>query len=375
MNKEAAEEKIKNLSEKYNEISVVEKSSHSSVKTAEPKKKKTAKVVLGVIIFFLMLVLVGVVALFIMINSGKNNLLDYEDTTVEAVDDAVVEEDGKTVRYNGKIYRLNENITSIACMGIDEYEINQNGTIGTAGQADTLIVVAFDTQTGKTKLISVPRDTIGEVDIYDTKGSFVRVEETQICLAYAYGDGGKTSCENVVASLQKVLFGIPIRSYAALDLEGIGALNDAIGGVTVTPNESFAYFKAGESVKLRGDMAMDFVRYRDHKEIGGNLDRMERQMQYIKAFARTGVEKIGTDVSAIKGIYNTALKYAYTNVGFDDVSYLALSFITKADGKFDTLSTPGKMVAGDDKHSEYYIDETAFYETILSVYYNEIGTY
>lgn len=354
----------------------MKKSASDRVPASQKKKKKSVgKIIFGVIVFFLMLVLVAVVALFIMINSGKNNLLDYEDTTVEAVEEAEVEEDGKTVRYNGKIYRLNEDIISIACMGVDKEEINQNNKVGTAGQADTLIIVAFDTQTGSTKLLSIPRDTVAEVDIYDTKGSFVRMEKTQICLAYAYGDGGKTSCENVVASLRKLMFGIPVRSYAALDLDGIGALNDAVGGVTVTPEETFGNFKAGKSVKLRGDMAMDFVRYRDHKRVDANLYRMKRQTQYIKAFARTGVEKIGTDASAITDLYNTAMRYGVTNVGLSDVSYLAVSFVTKANGQFETFSTPGKMVEGDDKHAEYYVDETGFYETILSIYYKQIGTY
>ncbi len=381
MNSEKAQEKIKNLSEKFDKLSAAPAAASPRRRSSKPapapkkKKKSAGKIILGVFIFFLMLVLVAVGTLFFMINSGKNNLLDYEDTTVEAVEEAEIEDDGKTVRYNGKIYRLNENITSVACLGVDTEEINQNNTIGTAGQADTLVIIAYDTKTGKTKLLSIPRDTIGEVDIYDTKGSFVRVEETQVCLAYAYGDGGKTSCENVVASLQKLMFGIPIRSYAALDLKGIGPINDAVGGVTVTPNESFGSFKAGKTVKLRGDRAMEFVRYRDHKDVSGNLGRMERQTQYIKAFAKAGVEKIGTDVSAITKIYNTAMNYAYTNVSLSDVSYLAVEFVTKANGQFETFTTPGKMVAGDDKHSEFYIDETAFYETILSIYYNEVGTY
>lgn len=380
MNAEEAEQKIKNLSEKFDELSsnkeIVRRPTTTS-KVVKPTKKKSAgKIILGVVIFFLMLVLVAVVALFIMINSGKNNLLNYDDTVVEAVEEAEIDQDGKTVRYNGKIYRLNENITSIACLGVDKKGIaNSKNVIGNQGQADTLIIIAFDTETGSTKLLSIPRDTVAEIDIYDTKGSFVRMEETQICLAYAYGDGGKTSCENVVASLQKLMYGIPIRSYAALDIKGIAALNDAVGGVTVTPEETFGYFKAGQSIKLKGNMAMDFVRYRDHERVESNLYRMERQKQYIKAFVRTGVEKIGTDISAITDLYNTATKYGVTNVGLNDASYLAVSFVTKADGQFETFSTPGKMVEGEDKHAEYYVDEKAFYETILSIYYNVIGTY
>ena len=381
MNSEKAQEKIKSLNQRFEEITGESVQNVKTVKRpqrSEPKgkkKKKTGKIILGIFVFFLMLIVVAVSTLMIMINSGKNNLLDYEDTTVEAVEEAEVEEDGKTVRYNGKIYRLNENITSIACLGVDKTDINQNGVVGTSGQADTIIVIAFNTETGKAKVISIPRDTITAIDVYDTKGSFVKVEETQVCLAYAYGDGGKTSCENVIASLQKLMFGIPIRSYAALDLEGIGALNDAIGGVTVTPNESFAGFKKGQSVKLKGDMAMNFVRYRDHKRVDANLYRMQRQRQYIKAFSSTAVRTVGTDLSAISDIYNTALNYSYTNISLSDVSYLAVSFVTKANGEFETFTVPGKMVAGEDSYSEYYVDETLFYETILSIYYNEIGTY
>ncbi len=379
MDSEKAQEKIKNLSEKFDEISAESpqvkstKTGHSSSK--KKKKNKAGKIILSVFIFFMALILVAVSTLFIMINSGQNNLLDYEDTTIEAAENAEVEEDGKTVRYNGKIYRLNENITSIACLGIDKRDINQNNIIGNAGQADTIMIIAFDTQNGTAKVISVPRDTITAIDVYDTNGSFARVEETQVCLAYAYGDGGKTSCENVIASLQKMMYGIPIKSYAALDIEGIGVLNDAVGGVTVTPNETFLDFTAGKSVKLRGDMAMSFVRHRDHKRVDANLYRMERQMQYVKAFARTAVNKIGTDLSAITDIYNTAMNYSYTNISLSNVSYLAATFVTKANGEFETFTVPGKMVAGDDAHSEYYIDETPFYETLLSIYYNEIGTY
>lgn len=339
------------------------------------KKKKAGKIIIGILLFILMLMLVGALSIFIMINSGKKQLLDYDETVIETVEEATIEEDGKTIKYNGKLYRLNESITSIACMGIDTEDINQNGTIGTSGQADTIMVIAFDTETGATKVISIPRDTIVAVDIYDTEGSFVRTEDTQVCLAYAYGDGGKTSCENTVASLQKMMFGIPIKSYAALELGGIGALNDAIGGVTVTPNETFHDFVKGQSTKLRGDRALDFVRYRDRDKVDSNLMRMKRQMEFVQGFARKAVDKVTKDVSVITDIYNTAMKYSYTNVSLSTASYLATTFVSKTDGTFETFSVPGKMIAGDDAHSEYILDEKSFYETILAIYYNEVGTY
>ena len=88
MNSEKAQEKIKNLSEKFDEITATHAAVSSSQRRHKPgptpkkRKKSAGKIVLGVIIFFLMLGLVGVGTLFFMINSGKKNLLDYEDTVV-----------------------------------------------------------------------------------------------------------------------------------------------------------------------------------------------------------------------------------------------------------------------------------------------------
>ena len=53
------------------------------------------------------------------------------------------------------------------------------------------------------------------------------------------------------------MFGIPIRSYAALDHHGIGPINDAVGGVTVTPHETFGSFTKGKTVKVGKDNEQD----------------------------------------------------------------------------------------------------------------------
>ena len=134
MTAQEADEKIKELGEKYSYLNDSEayeqdekityhsdEKRHSHHGKKRKKKKSTAKkIVLGILLFILLLILVGAVALIIMINSGKKDLLDYSDTKIETVEEAETEDDGKTVRYNGKIYRLNENITSIACLGVDK---------------------------------------------------------------------------------------------------------------------------------------------------------------------------------------------------------------------------------------------------------------
>ena len=237
------------------------------------------------------------------------------------------------------------------------------------------MVVAFDTATGLAKIIAIPRDTIGEIDVYDKDGDFIRNEQTQICLAFAYGDGGKTSCSNVVSSIQKVMFGIPIKSYAALDLAGISVLNDAVGGVTVTPEESFAKFTAGQTVTLHGMDAVTFVRSRDTSKLDSNINRMSHQMTYVKAFTSVTVKKATSDISIVNDLYNTAMDYSYTDISLGKALYLATRFLSTQNKDFATVSVPGKMVEGDDGYAEYLIDQTKFFEELLSVYYNVIGTY
>ena len=325
--------------------------------------------------FIILLIIIAAVSLLLMMHFGKKNLLDFDDTVIEAIDDAETEDDGKIIYYNGKIYKLNENITSIACLGVDKEKINQHGIVGSAGQADTIMVIAFDTASGNAKIIPIPRDTICDIDVYDKDGDFIRTEQTQICLAYAYGDGGETSCANVVSSIQKVMFGIPVKSYAALDLAGIPVLNDAVGGVTVTPNDSFAKFTAGQTVTLHGNDAVQFVRTRDTSKLDSNINRMDHQMIYVKAFTKEAVKKATKDMSVVSDIYNTASRYSYTDVSLGKSLYLVTRFLSTQSKDFISVNVPGKVVEGDDGYAEFILDETKFFEEMLAVYYNVIGTY
>ncbi len=375
--KKTDNKKIAELSEKYSDNTDKKEQIKEIQKRIDKrnKKSKATKIILGILLFIFLLIIVAAVSLLVMMQTGKKRLLDYDDAVIETVEEAESEDDGKIIYYKGKKYKLNENITSIACLGVDKAELDQHGIVGSAGQADTIMVVAFDTATGLAKIIPIPRDTIGEIDVYDKDGDFMRKEQTQICLAFAYGDGGKTSCANVVSSIQKVMFGIPIKSYAALDLAGISVLNDAVGGVTVTPEDSFAKFKAGQTVTLHGNDAVAFVRSRDTRKLDSNINRMSHQMTYVKAFTSVTVKKATNDFSIVSNLYNTAMDYSYTDISLSKALYLATRFLSTQNKDFMTITVPGKTVEGDDGYAEYIIDKTPFFEELLSVYYTVIGTY
>ena len=87
----------------------------------------------------------------------------------KAFDDSMsqaIEEKGKTVVYNGKTYALNEHMVSVAFIGFDNRTTNSASGNDVAGQSDTIMVVALNTDTGKATGIVIPRDSMVDVDTY-----------------------------------------------------------------------------------------------------------------------------------------------------------------------------------------------------------------
>lgn len=344
---------------------------HYKRRRKKKKPNRRLKVFLVVISVLLALAVAGGAAAYYMWYSGRGDLLDYGNVNVTPGGVAVAYDNGKTVKYKGKTYQLNENIVSAALIGVDKEELGlENGVVGTAGQADVILVAAYDTVTGKTAFISVPRDSVTDVNIYDEAGKFVGIKKEQICLSYAYGDGKRESCENVIKSVRRVLCGIPVSKYAAMDLEGIAALNDSVGGITLTVLENYGEFKKGETVTLMGDKALLYVRARDTDKLDSDTGRRARQIQYVKAFVNRALSIIKSDISAVGRLYGAASEYSFTDVTLSEATYLAATALNKG-ANFENFETvPGEYVKNGE-YAEYHINEEELFELILRVYYNE----
>ncbi len=111
----------------------------------------------------------------------------------------------ETIEYDGHTYVYDKNKIAFAFMGVDKESLEENnGAIGTSGQADADIVGTIDIQTGEINIITIPRDTMVDIDIFSKNGKFIGTENRQLCLAYAYGDGGESSCTNVTTAMSRI---------------------------------------------------------------------------------------------------------------------------------------------------------------------------
>ena len=342
------------------------------IEKEKKRKKSLGKKIALTILIILLVILIAAGGTFAILHGKGKKMLDKTGADIKS-EGGVIEDDGKTIYYNGKIYTLNEKITAIACLGIDKEELDAYGVTGSAGQNDTNVILVIDTSKGTATAINIPRDTMVDVDVFDVGGNRTGSEYEQLCLAYAYGDGFASSCENAVTSIERVLYGMPVKSYIALDLSGISVLNDYVGGVSVVSPETVSEFTQGQRVTLYGQSSVNFVRARG-KDVNASLRRSERQMTYIRAFADKAVQNAKQSPGTIKGLYDTTMGYCTTNVGLSNVTFLASSLLGSGFHGLETVTLPGELKMGE-KYAEYYMDKAAAYEMVLDIFYEVTGTY
>ena len=340
------------------------------------RPQRIALIVLGVLLCILLCL---IAAYFIMKAKGAKKFreeLAQQEITAHA--DAELEDEGKYVTYQGKKYQYNEDLITILVMGVDT-ELEETGadSIGANGQADTLFLVVLDSKNGETSLINISRDAMVDVNKYNVWGEYLGTEKMQICLSYAYGDGKEKSCMNTVESVSRLMYGMPVNAYAAMDYSGISVLNDAVGGVTVEILEDFSFWdpemRKGNVVKLRGEQAHSYVRSRNTELLDSNNYRMQRQRQYLLAFISTAMNAVKKDLTLPLTLYREMADYTVTDIRASEVTYLASLVLEHGFTEKDMRSIPGEVVKGEE-YAEFIPDEEKVFELILEVFYNEISS-
>ena len=341
------------------------KHSHSNIARKWRKMKKWQKGIIIFLLALLALIIAAVITVYSMHHSGQKAMMEgnYADNFEDII------------TVDGVEYMYNTDITSIAFFGVDRRTFGlKDDLVGTAGQSDVNMVVAVNTKTGLTNVIVVPRDTLVDVDKYSLEGDYMGTEKQQLCLAYAYGDGANTSCDNSVTSLQRVLYGIPINTYVALNLDGIQALNDRLGGVRVVCPNDFDNYKKGEEIVLSGEEAEHFIRTREHSNTG-DIARRDRQIAYVKAFVSQAAKVGLKNPSALTDFYNVGKEYTVTNLTLSRSLYFGTTIMSNAAEvmSFDNIvALKGKVQDDSAGYAQVILDEESTLQSILDIYYTAL---
>ena len=293
----------------------------------------------------------------------------------ETVDEPLELEEGQ-ILVEGEVYEYNDDIMTFLCMGVDSRNgITKEKTPGKAGQADALLLVVVNPRTEEINVIAINRDTMTDIEIYDTAGMYLNEETAQITLQYAYGDGREKSCQLMEQVVSELFYGIPIHGYGALDMQSIATLNDAVGGVEVTVLEDMTKFKwdwtKGANVHLKGEEALLYIARRDTAYLGTNLGRVERQKQYLTAYVKQLKNKIKQDVTFPVTLLGQIQKHMITSLTVQEITYLADTLLGYDFSMENIISIPGESKLGE-KHEEFYIDDAALKQIVIDVFYDKV---
>lgn len=281
------------------------------------------------------------------------------------------------IKHDGKYYKFNHDLSIYLFMGIDkEEEVTMTEDYADGGQSDAMFLLITDSRNKKVKVVSINRNTMTDIVMYDENGDKLDTVNAQICTQHAFGDGGHTSCRRAVEAVSHLFYNLPINGYMSMHMGAIPTMNDGVGGVEVTvlsditDTQRQVELKKGETVTLEGMEAYCYLRSRDIDSFDSASDRLRRQEQYITAY----MEKLETitagSTSKALQIYESMEPYIITNVSYAELIAELIEYEFDDNGMY---TIPGETSMGE-KFEEFYVDEDALYELILQVCYEELSS-
>ena len=317
-------------------------------------------------------------SLFLLLAAGIGIYLFFSisEKQAPAVYGDIDERFGKEiVTYDGVHYRTKTGVNTFLMMGIDQTEdIEYNGKYRSGGQCDFLMLVVIDTQAKTIHRIQIDRDTMAEVTVLGVLGNELGTNTHQICLAHGFGDGKQQSCQYTVDAVRRLMYGIEIDGYYAMNMNGIPALNELLGGVTVQIEDDFSQFDAsmvpGAIITLHGKQTELFVRSRMEIGDGTNVSRMRRQRQYLANAITLAAQRVQEDEHFFGVLLDGLAPYTITDIArgrmINEANRAAGYTVT------DIVSPEGEHRDGEDGFVEFHVDQKALMELVLSLFYEQV---
>ncbi|RII15121.1 putative transcriptional regulator YwtF [Streptomyces sp. YIM 130001] len=167
------------------------------------------------------------------------------------------------------------------------------GDSGSAGHADTTVLLHVSKDRSNATALSIPRDMITDIPTCPTKqedGSTKDIPGTQQTrFNESLGQNGRTpSC--TMRTVNKIT-GLDIDHFMMADFNAVKTLSSAVGGVPVCVAKDIddpkSHLKLSKGKhNLAGDDALAYVRTRYSVGTGGDLSRIELQQQFLSSLMR-----------------------------------------------------------------------------------------
>jgi len=240
---------------------------------------------------------------------------------------------------------------NILLLGMDIGDV-ENMENTSARRTDTIMLVNYNPNTKKVNLVSVPRDTLIEVDAYLDTGEYQRYWK----INSAYAIGGQ---EEIIKHIEGLLE-TRINYIVEVDYKAFRNIVDALGGVEMYIEQDMYYdddaqnlhihFNAGETVHLDGQKAEEFFRWRKNNDDTGLADGDIGRISNQHALMKKLVDKVlsPTTVLKIPELLNIVSENVKTNMDSKTMTSLALKImkLKPADIVMNTLQGVNEDIYG-----------------------------
>ena len=190
-------------------------------------------------------------------------------------------------------------------------------------RSDVIMLLTVDFENKTADLISIPRDTYAP--IYNTKGRWK--------INAAFAKGGSAEGEGFEYAMQTIgsLLQVPIQYYAGVDMSGLKAVVDAMGGVDyhvdVRIQLNGRVLEEGYQ-HLDGQQVLDYCRARkgitgtNSKGANSDVGRADRQQRML--FAIFDQLKSKNQLVNIPKIYDSVKDMVHTNLNSEQIAAMAV---------------------------------------------------
>ncbi len=319
-------------------------------------------------------VIIILAVLFIGMSKAEDYLVEKADASNISSESITTFEEKNYIYYNNKKYKPKNYLDTVLLIGIDsEGKVYESASYNNNNKADFIALLVFDNSTKTCNVIQINRDTIAEIPVLGLTGEKAGTTTGQLALAYTYGNGLELSCKNTVKAVSNLLYQIEIDNYLSMNMDAVAALNDVVGGVEVEVLDDFSEtdpsLVQGETVLLSGKQALTYVRGRGGVGDQSNLSRMNRQRQYMSAFAKKIKSAYETNNELVLNAYNAITDYTVTDCSITVLSDTAEKL---SEYELNEIITPEGEIVENEEYIEFHADDAKLKELVINLFYEEV---
>lgn len=301
-------------------------------------------------------IVILIVVVLLLIIAGLCGAIVWQITGggVDIVDPSKVDPKAKNVKI-AREDQLDKSVFNVLLVGTDSRDPDAD-----MGRSDSMMLVSFNKNEGKSTIISFLRDSLVDIDGYG---------KSRLGHTYAYGGVGLT-----INTLNKQ-FGLDIQNYVTINFDNLVNIIDELGGieVTLTEEEAEYYRKTGMpdiqagTVTLTGSQALAHAR---NRTLDSDFGRTRRQRSVMYGIYRKILEK--KDPSTLMPLISYCLTQVKTNMSLQEIYKMAKEVLAvdnlktqqaavPCDGSYQNINYEGMAVLDLDlEANKQYIKELLY---------------